>query len=365
MDYRMLEQSKPLLQVERFEADALREVHGLAAWTDACFSAQAPDTVVRHAPNRLVDILPRGAGVATHWFGVDLGWDRVDVFSLPAVSSVSLKGAIFDPQSRTIFSPARGAFGPSCGDFAVPDPAAPGWSEAIVAPIAGGQSDDIRHFLYNALPSAMMLRGMLGPRLQVVGPMLLAWQAELLAACGLDQDYRAITAPMGFTRIIASDLIGAAMPSRFARATLDRLRFRFGQIEPRTLRLLIGGAAAAAIPGWSEIEASALEFGFEAVDLAALSIAEQARLFARATAVIGWSGQAMAMVGFCDPGTVILELHRGPALDHWTQVLAAIFGLEWYGFALGVENVAQFDEASGVVDRTALRSCLTCMLGRA
>ncbi len=366
MDYRMLEQTKSLLPVERFEAEGLREVHGLAAWTDACLNARAPDSVLHHAPGRLINILPRGIGAAIHWFGVDRGWDQVGVYSLAPVSSVSLGGAVFDPQSRIIFSPARGAFGPSCGDFDARHPAAPGRSEAIVTPIAGGQSDDIRHFLYKGLPAAMMLRGMLGPGLPVVGPVLLAWQAELLTASGLDQDYQAMTAPTAFSRIITSDLIGAAMPSRFARAALDRLRFRFGQTGPRTRRLLVGGAEAAGMVGWPEIEAAALEFAFETVDLAGLGIAEQARLFASATAVIGWPGRAMAMVGFCDPGTVILELHHEPALDHWTQVLAAAFGLEWYGFGIaGLSPAGEADETAGVVDRPALRACLTRMVGSA
>jgi hypothetical protein len=356
----MLDQTNRQSSITRFDAGMLTAMHGLAAWRSACFDPAAPDSVLHHQPARRLNTRPQGSeGDASglgHDPGGDPGDDRGDDrgahYELAAVSSVSLASALLDPVSMAILSPALGLFARSVDTLPGPLQGSLQHRDAIVTPVAGADIHDVRHFLYHGVPSAVMLRGLLGANLQVAGPVLQPWQAELLAALGLDQGYYSITGPTKFTRIIATDMTQQATPSRFARGVIDRLRFRFGQDHARTRRLIVGTVPA-------EIADEAREFGFEAVELAALTMAEQARLLASATAVIGPSGSALTLVGFCDPGTAILELQTHDALEDWTQVLCALFGLDWYGLVTDAPDAAR---PTGL-DQASLRACLRHITG--
>ncbi len=338
----MLDQTNRRSSITRFDAGMLTPVHGLAAWRTACFDPAAPDQVFHHQPARRLNTRPQDSED-----GDDQGNDRGANYELAAVSSVSLAAALLDPGSMAIFSPALGLFARAIDTLPGPLQGSLQRLDAVATPVAGADINDLRHFLYQGLPSAMMLWGLLGAGLHVAGPALRPWQAELLAALGLDQGYYSMTGPTKFTRIIATDMTQKAAPSRFARGVIDRLRFRFGQDHERTRRLMVGTVPA-------EITDEAREFGFEAVDLAALTMAEQARLFASATAVIGPSGSALALVGFCDPGTAILELQPCGAAEDWTRVLCALFGLDWYGLDTDAPDAVS---PTGL-DRTSLRTCL-------
>lgn len=361
MNRSMSNPSDPLTESAHFDADTLTAVHGIAAWGNACFNPAAPDSVFHHAPNRVIGTWSHFLGGGARQPGADLGHAETAVCELAGVSAVSLAGALLDPMSMAIFSPARGFYAPSGGSHAALRCESSSQYDGVVTPVAGVEIHDIRHFLYNGLPSAVMLRGMLGPRLLVAGPVLQPWQTELLAALGLDQGYFSIAEPTRFTRIIATDMMRPEPPSRFARGAIDRLRFRFGQDHVRTRRLLIGDGQKAWGDDWSAIEAEAEDFGFEPVDLAPLSMAERARLFASATAVIGPSGAALALVGFCDPGTAILELQTTALLEGWTRVLCAVFGLEWYNLIVSMSDIT----GETLLDRGSLRICLKNMAGAA
>lgn len=348
-----------LAENARFDVDTLTAVHGLAAWANTCFEPDAPDSVFHHTPGRVIGTWPRGQGLGARRPDADRGQAETRMCELVGVSAASLADASLDPTSMSIFSPARGFYPPSVASRPVQRRESSAQCDGVATPVAGADIHDIRHFLYKGLPSAVMLRGMLGPRLLVAGPTLQPWQMELLVAVGLDEFYFSMAEPTRFTRIVTTDMIGPEPPSRFARGAIDRMRFRFGQDHARTRRLLICDPQNAWGDDWLAIEAEAQAFGFEPVDLAALSMAERARILASATAVIGASGAALALVGFCDPGTAILELQSIDCREDWTRILCAVFGLEWYNLIIGAS------EATGWVslDRGWLRACLTMMVG--
>jgi hypothetical protein len=359
MNCAMLDQTNRRSPIARFDAGMLTAVHGLAAWRNACFDPAAPDSVLHHQPGRLLNTRPQGREAGASWLGRDCGGDRGALYELAAVSSVSLAAALLDPGSMAILSPALGLFARSVDSLRGAFQGSLQHLDAIATPVAGADIHDLYHFLYHGLPSAVMLRGMLGERLHVAGPVLQPWQAELLAALGLDQGYYAITGPTKFIRIITTDMTQARAPSRFARGVIDRLRFRFGQDHERTRRLLIGTGHHVAADHWLAIAADAQEFGFEAVDLTSLTVADQARLFASATAIIGPSGSALALVGFCDPGTAILELQTKDAAEDRTRVLCALFGLDWYGLVADAPDAV----SPTTLDRSSLRDCLKHITG--
>jgi capsular polysaccharide biosynthesis protein len=67
------------------------------------------------------------------------------------------------------------------------------------------------------------------------------------------------------------------------------------------------------------------EFGFEVVDPGALSVREQAALFAGAEAVVAPHGSALTNLVFCQPGTAVLEIFPADYFDvaFWTTATVA------------------------------------------
>jgi capsular polysaccharide biosynthesis protein len=74
--------------------------------------------------------------------------------------------------------------------------------------------------------------------------------------------------------------------------------------------------------------------GFEVVTLTGMTVAEQARLFNEASHIIAPHGAGLTNILFCQPGTVLLELH----MDGYTQWafrrLAGILNMN-YGCLVG------------------------------
>jgi capsular polysaccharide biosynthesis protein len=77
------------------------------------------------------------------------------------------------------------------------------------------------------------------------------------------------------------------------------------------------------------------QFGFETIDAAQLSFAEQVRLFSRCEALVAPHGAGLTNMIFMSPGSRVLELYRelSPALplmniDYWN--LASAAGLRYY-----------------------------------
>ncbi|MCU4160437.1 glycosyltransferase family 61 protein [Acidiphilium sp. AL] len=282
------------------------------------------------------------------------------IHRLKRVGSLVLNNAILSPESMAVLCPGRGFFDASIENLAMwngclsaadrnfielandawrwADPSRPiPEIDTVVLPVGGIGIGNYGHFLYDGLPAALLHRLLLGPHAVLAGRPLLPWQSEILDALGLLDGYVALDRPTRFRKIVTSDMVSfnVQYPSRFVCAVFDRLRFRFGTGTKGRQRLLISRALPEnrrVMENRPEIEAVAAEFGFEMMQPARMTIAEQARLFAEADCVIGESGAALANLGFCDPGTNVLEIQPERFADGWTRAACHVLGLRWHVF---------------------------------
>lgn len=119
------------------------------------------------------------------------------------------------------------------------------------------------------------------------------------------------------------------------RHACEFIRDLFGdQLDPdsRGRRIYISRADAnrRRITNESEIAAFLCDRGFEVITCSGLSVAQQARLFASAEAVVAPHGGALTNLVFCQPGTKVIELF-GPGYNpicYWA--IAETLGLEYY-----------------------------------
>lgn len=158
-------------------------------------------------------------------------------------------------------------------------------------------------------------RGLLEDRALVLPEGLRSWMIDSLDLIGLPADRRLFVPVDRLTRFSDATLLGSIEhPSAATLAALRR-------------RILGPGAAAKAPPpdgpfyflsrrtrnlrkmlNEDEIEAIAVEMGFELIVPEALSIAEQARLFAGARGIAGPEGAALTNSLFSAPGTRVLAI---------------------------------------------------------
>lgn len=133
-------------------------------------------------------------------------------------------------------------------------------------------------------------------------------------------------------RVTQSDVA----PHPFRRRMLDIVKERAQAGRTRDRRIIISRKDAANRPLTNEPEliAIAAEFGFEPAVLSGKSVTEQIRLFASASHVIGAHGAGLVNVLFCQPGSVLFELHLSSALVWSIRRMAAISRLR-YGCMIG------------------------------
>ena len=117
---------------------------------------------------------------------------------------------------------------------------------------------------------------------------------------------------------------------------LDTVKTRAGWNGERNRRIYVSRRDASARKLLNEEAAIALlaRYGFEPVTLTALSVAEQIRLFASATHVIGAHGAGLANVMFCGPGAVLCEFQMSSNVQWSIRRLAAVAELR-YGCLMG------------------------------
>ncbi|MDQ3726423.1 MAG: glycosyltransferase family 61 protein [Actinomycetota bacterium] len=139
-------------------------------------------------------------------------------------------------------------------------------------------------------------------------------------------------ASVTFTRGLSGG--GSRYPSRklgeYARWLRERLAPDTGA-EPGGRRLFISRASAASrrVVNEAELAPVLAEHGFEVVDPAGMSIAEQVALFSRASAVVGPHGAGLTNLLFSPPGTQVVELFAAPAAQGVSnyRVLASHLGM--------------------------------------
>lgn len=383
----------------RFTADDL-PAGPFAAFRAAARDPEAADRALRHAPARLVDVVPDGLAPGRTVFGNGVSVNR-DMRESPrhrlkGLTSVMLRDAVVAPASMAVLSPAHGLFEPSVnnldssgGLLSAVDPAfveaGPGrWRladpsrgipliDAVALPVCGIGAANYGHFLYDGLGAALLHRELLGTGTILVGRDLLPWQRDVLDHLGLAGQYLALDRPTRFRKVIASDMMSwtVSYPNRFIRPLFDRLRARIDIPASPARRLLIRRPAKGnprRMANAAEIEAIARAHGFETVDPATLDIPGQVRLFASAACVIGESGAALANLGFCEPGTRVLELQPDRFADGWTRAACHLLGLRWHVFfavaaAPRAEHTLRAFDFT--VDPTLFRAALETVFGAA
>jgi capsular polysaccharide biosynthesis protein len=298
---------------------------------------------------------------------------------MQAVESVSLRSAIFAPSYCFVFSAERGIYRPSAGDFSHPSRGAaavareypvfeiaPGGSLAIRNPEALDYQDCIGipicaqgfpnygHFLFDGLGLAtFMAESLRRDGVRLIGQPLRPWQADVMRALGLDDIYVSLQRPTRFRRIVASNTLTGHVPhpTRFARLPFDLIRLRLGtSSEPRNRRIFIvrpDKPGRRYLVNRAEVANCFRAHDFEIVQPETLSFAEQVRLFSTAAVVAGESGAAMANIGFCDPGTQVLEIMPEIHNEIWTRGACLVFGHQWHVYFARVTERAP-SEATGV-----------------
>ncbi|KAA5613281.1 glycosyltransferase family 61 protein [Rhodovastum atsumiense] len=209
--------------------------------------------------------------------------------------------------------------------------------DAIAAPVCGGGFNDYRHFLCDGLPGILLHRQVFPDiDLTIVGPALAPWQEDILAALNLLDRYRPVSGPVVFAKVLTTTMLAlhAAYPTGFVRPIFDVLRFRFGGSGCRPTRKVFlsraGTDTHCPLRNRAEVEARLAAIGFDIIRPASLTLREQVRLMGEARVVVGESGPAMAGLGFCQPGTLVLEIQPDACVDGATRAMCCLFAHRWH-----------------------------------
>ena len=220
-----------------------------------------------------------------------------------------------------------------------------GAMETMAAPIAVGPTVSLGRFLTEGLAIALLQRDALGA-VPLIGAEPTLVQRAALEALDLARGYRVIDQPMQVRRLVVTrrepDGAGArirpAHADRFMRVAIEALRFAVEPFEISAQVALRRGVPASdfvianrlsfdrwlASMGVASLDAEAMQFGDKALGLFDLAAA----LAGARAVVIDDPGQA-GLLGFCDPGTKIVEV----AIEGWTDpriaAMCRIFALDW------------------------------------
>jgi capsular polysaccharide biosynthesis protein len=216
--------------------------------------------------------------------------------------------------------------------------------------LLGGQRGGYWHWWIDILPRVWLLElhQLSGPAGSEVDAVRLAvpppaaeFQRESLELLGLTERLELLEpgltrfASVTFTRGVTGG--GSRYPSRklgeYARWLRERL-VPGEATEPsggRRLFVSRGSAASRRVVNEVELRPVLAEHGFEVVDPAGMSIAEQVALFSRASAVVGPHGAGLTNLLFSPPGTRVVEIFAAPAAQGVSnyRVLASHLGMPY------------------------------------
>ncbi len=228
--------------------------------------------------------------------------------------------------------------------------------DCIALPVCGLGFPNYGHFLFDGLPAAYLLAQILPDvKLRIVGQRLAPWQEAILSALGLRERYLEVRAPIVFRRVLASTLMAmhVSYPTAFVRPLFDTLRFRFAGSVGTARRVFMtrsGFDTRRRLRNREAVEAAMTELGFLVVRPDLLSFAEQAAIIGGADFVVGESGAAMANIGFCRPGTKVLELQPERFVEGWTRGMCMVFGHRWHVYFAQVDSEPLTDATGQPLD---------------
>ena len=193
--------------------------------------------------------------------------------------------------------------------------------------LLGGQRGGYWHWWIDILPRVWLLETLGAPGSSLaplaIPPPRFPFQRESLDLLGLTPRLEPLEpgltrfAGVTFTRGLTGG--GSRYPAPGLAAYARWLRARLapgnppGQGEGRKLFVSRDSAASRRIVNEAEIEPVLAEHGFELVDPAGISIAEQFALFSQASAVVGPHGAGLTNLLFSPRRTLVVELFAAPA----------------------------------------------------
>ncbi len=356
----------------------------------------AQDLAFDHASQDVLDTLPEGLVPGVNQFGTGacVAMTHSSLNASKAMASFLVHDAVLSPASMAVLRPGAGLlditvdnlgfFGgqlsaiddtfieSDAGVHLVYDPRALPEIDCIAVPICGVGFPNYGHFLFDGLAAALQhLQTIRDPRLRLVGPKLQPWQAEILAELDALDLYMPLEAPTRFRRMVLSSMLSfhTSYPTRFVRPLYDSLRFRFGgPAHDRSGLVLLsrgGDTSRRVLTNREAVEACFAAEGFTVVRPETLSVVEQARLMASCVVVAGETGSNLANVGFCDPGTQVLEILPDCYADGWIRALCRLMGLRWNVFLAPSTDEAQLRGAGCLrfeVDVAALRGAIRAVM---
>jgi len=224
-------------------------------------------------------------------------------------------------------------------------------ADCIALPVCGIGFHNYGHFLYDGLP-AVFLHAQLFPDLplRIVGQKLAPWQESILAALELSDIYMEVRGQVTFRRLLASTLMSlhVSYPTPFVRPLFDMMRFRFGARGNGPAKVFMSRAhhqARRQLRNREAVETMLTAHGFTVVRMDELSVPEQAAIVGSAKFIVAESGAAMANIGFCQPGTKVLELQPERFVEGWTRGMCKMFSHRWHVYFARVDSEPVIDAA--------------------
>ncbi len=218
-------------------------------------------------------------------------------------------------------------------------------ADCLAVPVCGIGFPNYGHFLFDGLPAALLLV-QLFPDLPIrlVGQRLAPWQSDILAASGLRERYLEVTGPARFRCVLASTLLAihVSYPTAFIRPLFDLLRFGAGGPAPgRSRKVFLSRAGydeRRRLRNRGAVEAAMALMGFAVIRPDVLSFAEQITAMGGATFVVGETGAAMANIGFCQPGTKVLEIQPERFVEGWVRGMCFQLAHRWHLYLAEVRS---------------------------
>jgi len=354
------------MTVDTFSASSLPTAENFASFIAAIQAPSGLDLCFYHSSAGVdhVDAAKLQSGL--NCFGADdcpaAELFRDGTFQQRSTETILLNDAIFSPSSTVVCSTSRGLYDATLHNFLLLPEKLNGlikndglyelnasgscrftslvknvpFIDLTAIPICGTGFHNYGHFLYDGLPAVVSLLASLEDKsVKIVGPKLAHWQSSVLSALGLLDFYLPLTHQTRFRKLIVSSLVSlhVSYPTRFIRLLFDTITYKLGAVRAASDRRIWisrgNDIAKRHLLNRAEVEACVQRFGFEIVMPETLSFEEQVRLFNSCVVVGGESGAGMANVGFCNPGTRVLEIQPVEFVEGWTRAACVTFGLEW------------------------------------
>ncbi|WP_407522741.1 glycosyltransferase family 61 protein [Methylobacterium oryzisoli] len=199
-------------------------------------------------------------------------------------------------------------------------------------------SHNYGHFIIECLIGLLSVQHLLpSGEIKILSKPLTPWQTELLDVIGIgaDQLHQSAEDLVQVDEAIFPSFLGGNLehPSIATRVAFDTLKLRAGITSSQRpgRRLLIDRRAypTRRVENWPEVERMARRLDFEYVATERLSVREQIALFADAAIVVGETGAALTNIGFCEPGTPVVEIMIQGRESRWIKNTSALLGRRW------------------------------------